>query len=310
MHDVLLGFTTIAAVIAVGYGIAAVRLLDEHAQTVLTRLSFFVASPCLLFVVMSETDVAGFLSRNLVATAAGVALAAIPYILVATLVQRRRADETAIGAMCSAYCNAGNLGLPVAAYVLGDAALIAPMLLLQLGVLQPITLMVLDAGREGVRRTRTEAFWRAARLPFTNPLTVATLLGLVVSLTGLRVPALVMEPVGLVGGLAVPGVLIAYGISLRLGPLPGRGVPVAELGFVTLLKLVVQPLGAYAAGRLLGVDDVALLALTVTAALPSAQNIFVHATRFGRAELLARDAIFVTTIGSVPAITVITLLVA
>ncbi|GAB4083433.1 AEC family transporter [Myceligenerans cantabricum] len=310
MHDVLLGFTTIAAVIAVGYGIAAVKLLDEHAQTVLTRLSFFVASPCLLFVVMSETDVAGFLSRNLVATAAGVAAAAIPYVLVARLVQRRRADETAIGAMCSAYCNAGNLGLPVAAYVLGDAALIAPMLLLQLGVLQPIALMVLDAGREGLRRTRSEAFWRAARLPFTNPLTVATLLGLAISLTGLRVPDLVMEPVGLVGGLAVPGVLIAYGISLRLGPLPGRGVPAVELGFVTLLKLVVQPLGAYAAGRLLGVDDVALLALTVTAALPSAQNIFVHATRFGRAELLARDAIFVTTIGSVPAITVITLLVA
>ncbi|MBE1878041.1 AEC family transporter [Myceligenerans pegani] len=310
MHDVLLGFTTIAAVIAVGYGIAAVRLLDEHAQTVLTQLSFFVASPCLLFVVVSETDVAGFLSRNLVATAAGVVAAAIPYVLVAALVQRRRADEIAIGAMCSAYCNAGNLGLPVAAYVLGDAALIAPMLLLQLGVLQPIALMVLDAGREGARRTRTEAFWRAARLPFTNPLTVATLLGLAISLTGLRLPDLVMEPVGLVGGLAVPGVLIAYGISLRLGPLPGRGVPAVELGFVTFLKLVVQPLGAYAAGRLLGVDDVALLALTVTAALPSAQNIFVHATRFGRAELLARDAIFVTTIGSVPAITVITLLVA
>lgn len=310
MHDVLLGFTTIAAVIAVGYAIAAVKLLDEGAQTVLTRLSFFVASPCLLFVVMSETDVAGFLSRNLVATAAGVAAAAIPYVLVARLVQRRRADETAIGAMCSAYCNAGNLGLPVAAYVLGDAALIAPMLLLQLGVLQPIALMVLDAGREGTRRTRAQAVWRAARLPFTNPLTVATLLGVVISLTGVRLPDLVMEPVGLIGGLAVPGVLIAYGISLRLGPLPGRGVPAVELGFVTVLKLVVQPLGAYAAGRLLGVDDVALLALTVTAALPSAQNIFVHATRFGRAELLARDAIFVTTIGSVPAITVVTLLVA
>lgn len=310
MHDVLLGFTTIAVVIAVGYVIAAVRLLDASAQTVLTRLSFFVASPCLLFVVMSETDVAGFLSANLLATAIGVAAAAIPYILAAWLIQRRRPDEIAIGAMCSAYCNAGNLGLPIAAYVLGDAALIAPMLLLQLGVLQPIALMVLDAGREGVDRTRAQAFWRAARLPFTNPLTVATLLGLVVSLAGWRPPDYVMEPIDLIGGLAIPGVLIAYGVSLRLGPLPGRGVAPAELGFVTFLKLVIQPLGAYTAGRMLGIDDVALVALAVTAALPSAQNIFVHATRFGRAELLARDAIFVTTLGSVPAITVITLLVA
>ncbi|WP_344106175.1 AEC family transporter [Myceligenerans crystallogenes] len=310
MHDVLLGFTTIAAVIAVGYLLAAVKLLDAGAQTVLTRLSFFVASPCLLFVVMSETEVAGFLSKNLLATAAGVAAAAIPYVLVAVLVQRRRPDEIAIGTMCASYCNAGNLGLPVAAYVLGDAALIAPMLLLQLGLLQPIALMILDAGREGVQRSRSEAFWRAVRLPFTNPLTVATLLGLLVSVTGWRPPAFVLEPVDLIGGLAVPGVLIAYGVSLRLGPLPGRGVPPLELGFVTFLKLVVQPLGAWTAGRLLGIDDVALVALAVTAALPSAQNIFVHATRFNRATLLARDAIFVTTLGSVPAITVITLLVA
>lgn len=310
MHDVLLGFTTIAVVIVVGYVLAAVRLLDASAQTILTRLSFFVASPCLLFVVMTETDVAGFLSANLLATAIGVAAAAIPYVLVAWLVQRHRPDEIAIGAMCSAYCNAGNLGLPIAAYVLGDAALIAPMLLLQLGVLQPVALMVLDAGREGAGRTRTQAFWRAARLPFTNPLTVATLVGLGVSLTGWLPPDLVMEPIDLIGGLAIPGVLIAYGVSLRLGPLPGRGVPPVELGFVTFLKLVIQPLGAYTAGRLLGIDDVALVALAVTAALPSAQNIFVHATRFGRAELLARDSIFVTTLGSVPAITIITLLIA
>ena len=49
-----------------------------------------------------------------------------------------------IGTLCSAYVNAGNLGLPIAAYVLGDAALIAPMLLMQLLVLQPVALAVLD----------------------------------------------------------------------------------------------------------------------------------------------------------------------
>jgi malonate transporter len=42
--------------------------------------------------------------------------------------------------------------------------------------------------------------------------------------------------------------------------------------------------------------------VAVLAALPTAQNIFVHATRYGRAEVLARDSIFVTTLLSVPAI--------
>lgn len=300
---VVAGFATIIAVIALGYGLAAGRILDLTSQQVLARLSFFVASPCLLLTVMAGTDVAHVLSLSLAATALGVLAAGLPYVLVAALVWRRRADEVTIGAMCSAYCNAGNLGLPIASYVLGDAALIAPMLLLQLLVLQPVALAVLDAGRTGRVSVR-----RAVLTPLSNPLTVATVLGAALALLGWSLPQYVADPVELVGGMAVPGVLLAYGVSLRLGPLPGRGVAASELALVTFLKLLVQPLGAYLAGRALGLDGAALLALAVTAALPSAQNIFVHATRFGRATLLARDAIFVTTIGSVPAIFLVTAL--
>ena len=73
-----------------------------------------------------------------------------------------------------------------------------------------------------------------------------------------------------------------------------------------MLKLVVQPLTAYVVARFaLGLDDTGLFAVTVLAALPTAQNIFVHATRYGRAEVLARDSIFVTTVLSVPVIVVI-----
>jgi malonate transporter and related proteins len=303
VQAVLAGFGTIAAVIALGYVIESLRLLDDGAGLVLTRLAFFVATPCLLLTVMADTEATHILSRSLVATVAGMLIAGLPYVLFARLLWHRRADEVAIGAMCSAYCNAGNLGLPVAAYVLGDASLIVPMLLLQLVIAQPAALAVLDAGRSG-----EASLARAIRSPLTNPLTLATLSGLVISLTGWTLPAYVRDPIDLVGAMAVPGVLIAYGMSLRRGPLPGRGAPPGEIALVTALKLAVQPAGAYLAGRALGLNGPALIALAVTAALPSAQNIFVHATRFGRQQILARDAIFVTTLGSVPAILVIIVL--
>ncbi len=303
MSGVVTGFAAIATVIGLGYVLAAVKLVDSSAQVLLTRLSFFVALPCLMLTVMARTPVSGVLSGTLVATAGGITLAALPYILVARLHWRRRADETAIGAMCSAYCNAGNLGLPIAAYVLGDASLIAPMLILHLIVLQPAALAVLDAGRSG-----RFSLLRTVATPLTNPLTLGTLVGLVVSATGWTMPTYVHAPIELVAGMAVPAVLIAYGASLRLGPLPGRGAPPAELALVTGLKLVAQPLGAYLVGWALGLDGAALLAVAVTGALPVANNIFVIATRYGRQQILARDATFVTTIGSVPAIFVITAL--
>jgi malonate transporter len=305
MSGAIAGFATIAAVVALGYGLAAVRLVDAPALVTLSRLAFFVALPCLMLTVMATTPVSRLLSWYLVATAAGVAAAAVPYILIARLRWRRRADEIAIGAMSSAYTNAGNLGLPIAAYALGDAALIAPVLLLQLLLLQPMALAVLDAGRHG--RTSLPGL---ARSIVTNPLTLATVAGVLLSLTGWSLPRYGQDPIALVGGMAVPSVLIAYGASLRLGPLPGRGAPPGELALITGLKLVVQPLGAYLAGWALGLDGPALLALAVTGALPGANNIFVLATRFGRGEVIARDAIFVTTIGTVPAILLITAVLA
>ena len=64
--------------------------------------------------------------------------------MVARLLFVRDLGDTVIGTPARAYVNAGNLGLPIAAYVLGDVALVAPTLLLQMLVLQPIALAVLD----------------------------------------------------------------------------------------------------------------------------------------------------------------------
>ena len=99
--------------------------------------------------------------------------------------------------------------------------------------------------------------------------------------------------------------LIAYGVSLRLGPRPGSGGSAPVLALIVTLKLVVQPVVAYTVGRFaLGMEGAPLLAVTVLAALPAAQNIFVIAVRYDRSTVLARDAVFATTVLSVPAVAV------
>ncbi len=299
MQGVVEGFATIGVVIGLGVLLAQLGVLDLAAQRMLSRLSFFVASPALMVTVLGRADVTSVLSRSLVATASAVLVCAALYLLAARLVWRKPAADTVIGTLSAVYVNAGNLGLPIAAYVLGDAALVAPTLLMQLLVLQPLALAVLDHAVSG----RGFSVARALTRPFTNPLTVGSLVGLLLALTGVELPQAIEDPLVLVGGMAVPSMLLAYGISLRLGPRPGHGTSAVEIGYITVLKLVVQPLTAYVAGRfLLDLDAKALFAVTVLAALPTAQNIFVHATRYRRAEVLARDSIFVTTLLSVPAI--------
>lgn len=299
MQGVLNGFTTIGLVIAVGALLAHLRVVDLGAQQVLSRIAFFVASPALMVITLSRADVHQVLSANLGASVAAVAVAAGGYIVLARTVWHRRLGETTIGALSASYVNAGNLGIPVASYVLGDAAFVAPTLLLQLLVLQPLALAFLDADARGGR----SSWWQLLTRPVRNPLTLGSLVGVVLSMTGWTLPTVVAAPLGLLGDMAVPAMLVAYGIALRLGPGLGRAGSVAELVTTSTLKLFVQPLVAwFVASVLLGVDGHALLAIVVTSALPTAQNIFVHATRYDRATVLARDTILITTIGAVPVI--------
>ena len=144
MEGVLEGFVTIGAVIALGALLAQLRLLDDGARVVLSRLSFFVASPALMVTVLGRADVASVLSGNLAASAAAVQVSSVLYVAAARVVWHRDLADTVVGTLSSSYVNAGNLGLPIAAYVLGDAALVAPTLLMQLLVLQPLALAFLD----------------------------------------------------------------------------------------------------------------------------------------------------------------------
>jgi malonate transporter and related proteins len=311
VQGVATGFVTIGAVIALGFLLAHIKLLDAASQRMLIRIAFFVASPALMITVLSRTDVAQLFSANLVASVVSVVVTAGTYILLARLVWQRTGSETVIGTFASAYVNAGNLGLPIAAYVLGDASLVAPMLLTQLLVLQPLGLLVLDLlrARADEDAPRRRQAWIVVTRIVRNPLTVGSVLGLLLSVLAVPLPPLVNEPLNLIAGMAVPAMLLAYGVSLRTGPLPGSGEPPLQIATLVALKLVLQPLVAFLIARYaMGLPPPAVFAVTVIAALPTAQNVFTLAVRYHSAVILARDSIFCSTILSVPVIVALTAL--
>lgn len=304
MTGILTGFAVIGLAIVVGYVTGRTGILGPHARPVLAKLTFNVLAPFLLFSVLATADVGALFSALLpVSAIAAVAVMAV-FALVSLLVWRRSPERTVIGALASGYVNGNNFGIPIAVYMLGDAAYSAPVILLQLLVFAPVALGVLDA------RTRGRAsLGGILRSTFTNPIIVGSLAGLLVALSGIRLPPLVLDPIELIGHAAVPVMLISYGMSLTGQRLLEPGTGRRDVLLATALKLLVMPAAAYLLGRYaFGLDAHALYAVTVLAALPTAQNVFNYAQRYDTAEIVARDTVFLTTIGSAPVLVVLALL--
>ncbi|MFG2786908.1 AEC family transporter [Streptomyces sp. NPDC048419] len=301
MQGVLTGFAVIAVVIAVGYVIGRRGHLGEHGREVLTKLAFHVASPALLFTTLAKADLSVIFSSRLLVTAMSTAAAAGVFVAVGA-VRGWGVGRTTIGALCSSYVNSGNLGIPIAVYVLGDASLVAPVLLFQIIAVTPIALTILDLSGKGEKGP----LWMRLLTPLRNPIAVCSLAGVAVAAAGVRVPDPVMDPLTLIANMSVPAVLLAFGISLCGSTMPGRGAEKGPVFLSVALKAVGQPVVAWAlAAGVFGLHGSRLLDVVVTSALPAAQNLYTYASRYRVAEGLARDSILLSTILSVPVLVVV-----
>jgi hypothetical protein len=302
---VLAGFFVVWAIIGTGWLVARQQLLGEGAQTVLSRLSFFIASPALLLETLSKADLHTIFSSHLLVISVSSALVGLISLGLFRWVRRRELPEALVASMSSSIANAANLGIPISVFVLGDASYVAPLLIFQLALFTPSYLLMLD----GTTATAKPGAARVLQfvLPVvTNPNIIGSAIGLVLAATGWKLPDLIQQPIHLIGGAAIPAILIAFGISLHGSrPLRADDGRRTDTVVATALKLVMHPLIAFTFARFaLGLGGHALFAAVVTAALPTAQNVYVAAQRYQHGLVVAKDTVLITTVVAVPAMAV------
>jgi predicted permease len=308
MLGVLAGFFVVWCIILVGMFVGRRGILGENARQVLSGLTFFVASPALLFETLSKARLHDVFAAPLLVTAVGAVATAALFFIIVRFLLKRSVPESLMSSMSASLANSANLGIPIAVYVLGDASYVAPLLIFQLAFFTPLFLMALDSTTSSHRTTPL----RFVLMILKNPMIVGSALGLTVAGTGWQVPALVLQPIHLIGGAAIPAMLMAFGMSLNgsrpLQAAQGRRV---DALLASAFKLVVHPAIAYIFARFaLGLEGQALFAVVVTSALPTAQNVFVAASRYKTGLTVAKDTVLITTVVAVPAMIGVALLLA
>lgn len=222
MLAVLSALGTIAVVVAAGWFAGRTGVLGDNAQRVLAATAFTVATPALLIETIGRADLGLLLSRSALVTFATTTVVALVAAAVLGLIRRRSAGDVVVGVLASSYVNAGNIGIPLTAYLLSSVVSVVPPTLYQQLVLGPIAMVVLDARRrasDGVVAGTAPAgalgtLRSVLRRTLRNPVIIGTLTGIALAALPFSLPAVVLQPLELLGAAAPPLALLTFGMSL------------------------------------------------------------------------------------------------
>lgn len=302
MEGVLLGFAVVAVLMTIGAVTAAWRpRRSEVIQQGATPLVYYITNPCLMVILVADTDVrvvAGLFAP----LALAIALLTGLCFAVFGMLARRSKRDIAVGAMSSSYVNAGNIGAPVALYMVGSTAPVVAVLLAQLLVLAPLYLMIfgLVASTEGDdvdQPSRGRTILRS----LLNPVTLGVLVGSVISLVGETPPDFLWQPVTMIGEASIPLMLIIFGMALwHEKPFRSRE-HLSESLVGILCKAAIMPAIAWVlAGPVFGLEGTELLGVVAMAALPTAQNVYIFSLQHGMPTSVPKDVIFASSFLALP----------
>jgi predicted permease len=274
------------AIVALGY------LLGGRGVEVrtLADLCLMVATPALLFSVLGGTEIytqsMAVLCGGTAFVVAGTGLAAFAYV---------RATGVGRGLVLpSVFWNSGNMGLAFSRLAFGEEGLeAAAVVFVTIAFFNSLFGIWVAKGESGLSES------------IRMPLLYGAAGGIGLALAGIELPRVVMEPIEMLGAMAIPLMLLTLGLQLRtLRVEDARNASVAVairmLGGFACMSLFVALVGVS------GVDRQVLFLISV---MPPAVINAVIAQRYGTAPALVASAIVLGTFCSLASVPLVLLMV-
>nr|WP_251134435.1 AEC family transporter [Falsiruegeria litorea] len=265
-------------------GFTWVKLGFEYRIQFVTRLATTLAVPCLIFVALMQTEIAGDdLGRFTLATiAANLALTVVFWVFVRVtgIDQRSYLSPLVFG-------NTGNLGLPLCIFAFGQAGLGYAVVFLSVTALWSFTYGIyLFAGRGSLGTV------------LRQPMVWATILGAVFLWQGWQTPTFLTNGLELIGQMAVPMMLVTLGVAVaRLTP-----DKIGKAIWLSLIKLVVSFALGWSVAILFELTDEAFGVLVLQMVTPVAVTSYLLAERFGADSNAVAGMVVTSTLMSVAAL--------
>jgi malate permease and related proteins len=196
------------------------------------------------------------------------------------------------------FANVGFIGYPIVSSIFGPKAVFYAALLNM-----PNTFFIFTAGVMLVKGEYSLKKFNPRVL--VSPAMLAAFLAALLVALQVRTPQLIARPVTMVGNITVPAALMIIGSAMARLPLR-EILGSARVYVASVLRLVVVPLSLYFLFRLCGVNTLINEINTVVIAMPVASFGTMFCLKFGRNASLMTEMTFITTLGSILTIPLIT----
>jgi predicted permease len=282
------------ALVLIGYLLSRWGRWSIEVSAALSKFVFAVALPALLFRLMSGLAALPPVdARLLLAYFGGCVLVFILGRGVARFAFRLDGVGQSVFALGGIFSNNVLLGVPLARSALGEAAMPAVALVLVFNTLLLWTLVTVSVEWARHGELSLKGFRTTARSVLTNPIVASIMAGSVVGVAGGRIPALIDEPLRLLGDAATPLALLVLGMGLsEYGVRQGWREGIA----ITVLKLVVQPLVVWLLARLLGLSTIETQAVVLLASLAVGVNVYLMSREFRSMEGAVATSMVLSTV--------------
>jgi predicted permease len=275
--------------IALGYALKRLKMYDEVTLKNINKLVFKVFLPVYLFHSIYSTDLSAVFDIKVILFA--IAGLLIWFLLLMFLIPRMEKDNAKRGVMIQGMFRSNFVlfGLPVAISLCGEDKIGITSLLLGIivpiyNVLAVITLETFRGGKPSVKKI--------AKGIVTNPLIIASVLGVGMYLLQIDLPQVVEKTVVDIGKIATPLALIALGGGFEFSKVKRD---VRQLVIAVAGKTVISPLVMVTAAVLLGFRNEVLVPILLMSGAPTAVSSYTMAEQMGGDGELAGEIVVFTT---------------
>lgn len=288
-------------IVVLGYVLCKMGYMGDKFDQKLSSIVIDITAPALILSSVMGDELP---DRTLILPLLGVGF--LTYILllafgfyVPRLISHNRDEQGMIG-FALMFANVGFIGYPIVASIFGPKAIFYAALLNM-----PNTFFVFTAGVmliKGEHNLRQLNF----KVLFGSGLVAAFIAALLVALN-IKTPEIIARPITMVGNITVPAALMIIGSAMARLPLK-EIVGSPKVYLVSVLRLVVVPLTIYLLFKLCGVSNIVNNINTIVIAMPVASFGTMFCMKYGRNPSFITEVTFITTVGSIITIPLITLL--